>query len=237
MLVLSDLHLGLVFPEAKDPRPHLGTAAVLAEEIVQAARATGAGRVLVVGDVKDPIQGTPRHVRAEVIDFFERLARGGLESEVVLGNHDVGLPRMLPPSVAVHPPGGLLRDGVGYFHGHAWPSRALLLRSRTLVAGHLHPGFRLAPSPERSSTGKERCWLRCELAPLTPKERRRKRKHPFPRAGTFLVLPAFNPLCANTALNREVPDRGRRFLVRRFLSRGSSRAFLLDGTDLGPVQW
>lgn len=201
------------------------------------AERTGARRLLLVGDVKDPIPGTPRHVGAQVLDFFERLREGGLSSEVVLGNHDVGLTRYLPPEVAVHPASGWMEDGVGYFHGHAWPSARILRQARVLVAGHLHPGFRLAPTAEAGVTGKHRCWVRGELRPLTRAERRRQRKHPLPRAGSMIILPAFNPLCANTALNREEPQRGRRFLVRRFLARGEARAYLLDGTDLGPIAW
>jgi uncharacterized protein len=236
-IVVADLHLGLGYSDVRGPRPDRGTAEALAAELIAVAQELSARRLLVVGDVKEPIRGTPRHVRAEVREFFGRLEEAGVSCEVVLGNHDVGLASMLPPGVRLHPAGGLLRDGVGYFHGHAWPSRTLLLRARTLVCGHLHPGYRLAPSTERTATGKEPCWVRAELRPLTPRERRSKRKHPPPRAASFLVLPAFNPLCANEALNRTAPARGRRFLVRRFLSRGSARAYLLDGTDVGTLHW
>lgn len=237
LLVASDVHLGLALPTPRAPRSEAGSAPRLASGLLEASKRTGARRVLLLGDVKDPIRGLPRHIRSEVDEFFGRLLVGGLSVEVVLGNHDVGLTRALPAAVSVHPADGLLREGVGYFHGHAWPSRAILRRAGVLVAGHLHPGFRLAPSPERARTGKEPCWVRTLMRPLTPAERRRKGQHPPPRAREMIVLPAYNPLCASEALNREEPRRGHRFLVRRFLARGVSRAYLLDGTDLGELHW
>lgn len=52
----------------------------------------------------------------------------------------------------------------------------------------------------------------------------------------MIVLPAYNPLAGTEALNRQRPARGRTFLYHRFLSQGSARAYLLDGTDLGPLR-
>jgi hypothetical protein len=144
----------------------------------------------------------------------------------------VGIVRHLPSEVTVHPATGVVRDAVGIFHGHRWPSDEVL-RSPRLVAGHLHPGFRLAPTAE-DPEGKRRCWVRVELPPpLAPSGR--ARRHAELAAREIVVLPAFNPLSGTEALNRQRPARGRSFLYRRFLARGSARAYLLDGTDLGPL--
>jgi metallophosphoesterase superfamily enzyme len=123
-------------------------------------------------------------------------------------------------------------ENVGIFHGHCWPSNRVL-RAPRLVVGHLHPGFRLAPSPD-DAEGKRRCWVRLELPPPSARPRRRRR-HSVVRASELIVLPAFNPLAGVEALNRERPARGRTFLYGRFLSQGVARAYLLDGTDLGPL--
>jgi hypothetical protein len=203
---------------------------MLAEQLLQLARTARAGRVLIAGDVKHPIVGTPPALRSVIFDFFSTLLGGGLAVEVVLGNHDVGLARHLPREVVVHPATGVVRDGVGVFHGHCWPSNRVL-RAPRLVVGHLHPGFRLAPSPE-DPLGKRRCWVRVEFPP-PPKPTRRRRRHALVRASELIVLPAFNPIAGTEALNRVAPGRGRSFLYGRFLSRGTARAYLLDGTDLG----
>jgi uncharacterized protein len=230
VLVVADLHLGLGSTPERPLGPPEAAADRLAEELVRIARSTQADTVIVAGDAKHPIVGTPPALRPVVFDFFAELLKEGLSVELVLGNHDVGIVRHLPREVLVHPATGLVRGDVGIFHGHRWPSNAVL-RARRLVAGHLHPGFRLAPTPD-DPEGKRRCWVRVEREPPLAKPVRRRR-HIEPRAREIVILPAFNPISGTEALNRERPTRGRSFLYRRFLGRGVARAYLLDGTDLG----
>jgi uncharacterized protein len=231
-IVLSDLHLGLGSSDAPTSVPANALARTMAWDLVALGRERRARGFLIVGDVKHPIVGTPGPLRPVVFDFFSTLLREGFASEVVLGNHDVGLARWLPREVTIHPARGLVRRGVGFFHGHRWPSNPVL-RSERLVVGHLHPGYRFAPT-EESPAMKLRCWVRVGLTPPTAKPKRRPRHGPI-LARELIVLPAFNPIAGTEALNRERPSRGRSFLVHRFLSRGSPRAYLLDGTDVGEV--
>ncbi len=229
-LVIADLHLGLGSTPERPLGPPEGAADRLAERLLEIARSARADAVIVAGDAKHPIVGTPPALRPVVFDFFSELLREGLSVEIVLGNHDVGIVRYLPREVLVHPSTGLVCGDVGIFHGHRWPSNSVL-RSRQLVAGHLHPGFRLAPTVD-DPEGKRRCWVRVERTPPSTKSARRRR-HIEPRAREIVILPAFNPIAGTEALNRARPARGRSFLYRRFLSNGVVRAFLLDGTDLG----
>ena len=231
-LLVADVHLGLGSSRERPGGPPEGSGDRLARSLLTVTRAQRARRVVIAGDVKHPIVGTPPPLRPVVFEFFRALLADGLEVEVVLGNHDVGLERHLPREVVVRSALGAVYDGVGVFHGHAWPSPAVL-KAPQLVAGHLHPGFRLAPSPD-DPAGKRRCWVRLELPPPTPRRGRRRRRHEI-RARELIVLPAYNPLAGTESLNRQRPARGRTFLYGRFLSRGSARAYLLDGTDLGPL--
>jgi hypothetical protein len=197
--------------------------------IIDGAATSKAKHVLLLGDVKEPIVGAPRHVRREVGEFFWHLQAAGLDVEVCPGNHDVGLKGMVSPSVVIHPTGGKLYGTVGLFHGHAWPSADILEQARTLVVGHLHPGLRLAQ-------GKARCWVRASLPARryrAPKPSNRPDSVLETRVTEVIVVPALNPMCSNESLNQEKPRRGRSFLVRRFLSSGEVRAYLLDGTDMG----
>ncbi|MGI0070861.1 MAG: hypothetical protein ACRECT_02135 [Thermoplasmata archaeon] len=230
-IVVADLHLGLGGSLDRPGGPPEAAAELLAERLVRLARDERAESVVIAGDVKHPIVGTPPGLRPVIFEFFGRLLAESLAVEVVLGNHDVGLVRHLPREVVVHGAGGTVYDGVGVFHGHAWPSDGVLRASR-LVAGHLHPGFRLAPTRD-DPVGKRPCWVRLELVP-TPRVGRRRR-HIEPRARELVVLPPFNPLAGIESLNRQRPARSRSFLFGRFLSRGVARAYLLDGTDLGPI--
>jgi uncharacterized protein len=229
-VIVADLHLGLGGNRDRPGGPPQGNSGRLLEDLLAATRAARASRLIVAGDVKHPILGTPPPLRPVVFDFFGGLLEQGLDVEIVLGNHDVGLVRWLPREVTVHPAKGIVRHGVGIFHGHRWPSDAVL-RAPRIVTGHLHPGYRLAPTAE-DPAGKRRCWVRSALPPPAPVPRRKRRHAPL-RAREIVVLPAFNPIAGTEALNRERPKRGRSFLWHRFLARGEARAYLLDGTDLG----
>lgn len=231
-MLVADLHLGLGSSPDRPGGPPEASAELLAERLVRLLRANRASSLLIAGDVKHPIVGTPPALRPIVFGFFARLLSEGFRAEVVLGNHDVGIVRHLPREVIVRPASGVVRDGVGIFHGHCWPSNEVL-RSERLVTGHLHPGYRLAPTSE-DPAGKRPCWVRVRLDPSSAPSRRRRR-HIEPRARELVVLPPFNPLAGVEALNRQRPARGRSFLFGRFLSRGVARAYLLDGTDLGTI--
>lgn len=230
-LLIADLHLGLGGLSPRVGRSDDTLARDLAFELVAIGGRRNAGGFIVLGDVKHPIVGVPGPLRTVIFDFFSTLLSEGFRAEVVLGNHDVGLARVLPKEVKVHPAAGIVRDGVGLFHGHRWPSRSVLSAS-TLVMGHLHPGFRFAPTSD-APAGKLRCWVRAERTPDPPRSGPRGRRRIA--AGQVVVLPAFNPIAGAEALNRERPARGRSFLVRRFLGGTRPRAYLLDGTDLGEV--
>lgn len=231
-LVAADVHLGLGSFRPGQPAPPGTGALEMAVELLNVAKLTRAVGVVFAGDLKQPIVGTTPPLRRELFEFCSTLLAAGLAVDVVPGNHDVGLARGLPREVRLHPVGGLRVGSVGIFHGHAWPSNSVL-RASTLVAGHLHPGYRLAPSADGGG-GKARCWLRVELDPPTPS--RRRRVHGPIRAGELIVLPALNPLTGTESLNRAAPARYRTFLWKRFVLRGRPRAYLLDGTDLGPLR-
>ncbi len=231
-LVAADAHLGLGSFHPGQPSPPGSRAEEMAEELLNVARRTRVRGVIFAGDLKQPIVGMSPPLRREVFDFCATLLSAGLSVDAVPGNHDVGLARGLPREVRLHPVGGLRVGKVGIFHGHAWPSNPVL-RSTTLVAGHLHPGFRLAPSPTGPG-GKSRCWLRVEFPPPVPA--RRRRKHGPILARELVVMPALNPLTGTESLNRSAPARFRTFLWKRFVLRGATRAYLLDGTDLGPLR-
>jgi metallophosphoesterase superfamily enzyme len=227
-LVVADLHLGLTVGDRGTPGPPEGAPTALRDRLLDACRESRVFRLVVAGDVKHPIVGTPRALRPAVFGVFADLLAEGVEVDIVLGNHDVGLTAHLPREVTVHPASGLLRDGVGVFHGHRWPSKEVLGADR-LVAGHLHPGFRFASTGE-SASGKLACWVRAEFPTVA--------KGAPPRrfaARELVVLPAFHPLAGREALNREKPRRSRSFLFGRFLGEGTPRAYLLDGTDVGPI--
>lgn len=223
MVVAADVHVGLVPGTGYELGGGVGDGATLARSLLKALDSVKSSHLLLLGDVKEPILGARWRVRKELREFFGVLADARVTVDVVKGNHDVGIEGAVGAGVTIHPPSGMLQDGIGYFHGHAWPDGRILGEARVLVAGHLHPGVRLAE-------GKRRCWVRVTYVEGKDSTR------PGPNVRSLVVVPAYNPMCSCESLNVEKPRRSRSFLVRRFLSAGNSRAYLLDGTDVGPLR-
>ncbi|MGP8075476.1 MAG: metallophosphoesterase, partial [Thermoplasmata archaeon] len=100
-LVVADIHLGLGATPDRPLGPPEASADQLARRLVELARSTRADAVVIAGDAKHPIVGTPPALRPVVFDFFAELLREGLTVVLVLGNHDVGIVRDLPREVLV----------------------------------------------------------------------------------------------------------------------------------------
>jgi putative SbcD/Mre11-related phosphoesterase len=94
--------------------------------------------LLILGDVKYTVMTSEPGEWRDIPDFFNELKSYVGEIGILRGNHDANLEPMLPESVTMHPASGIVVDDVGLFHGHKWPSPALL-GCKTLVMGHLHP--------------------------------------------------------------------------------------------------
>jgi hypothetical protein len=180
-------------------------------------------RVILLGDVKHNLPWTSFQERSEVPSFLQALS-DMVEVEIVAGNHDLGIAELAPPEVAVHPPGGVVIDSVGYFHGHTWPDPEVF-RAEILVASHLHPAVRLA---DRIGSGPpERAWVRTPLS----REGLREEYGRDLEGPEMTIVPAYNPLCGGYPLDAATrEDRGP---IPRMARLDLSRVYLLDGTDLG----
>src|SRR5579859_1615818 len=103
LIAVADLHLGLGAPPGSAMGPPGALARGMALDLLGLLHERSASGLLIVGDVKHPIVGTPPALRPVVFDFFSTFLADGLAVEIVLGNHDVGLARWLPKEVVVHP--------------------------------------------------------------------------------------------------------------------------------------
>jgi len=124
---------------------------------------------------------------------------GGITELILLrGNHDIGLDCEKAIRIGKY----------GVFHGHAVPDEDIL-DARFLIFGHAHPAYFI-----RDAAGgyRERVFLTGEI-----EEGKR-----------VVVLPAFNDLCASTAVNL---DRPAGFMFRRYDYK-KWYAIMFDGTLL-----
>lgn len=133
-LVVADLHVGLAGETIEDP-------ATVRSSLVSGLRdildRTGAGAVVVAGDLLHRFGGVPT-AAAETVDAIDRAVRtAGADLVVTPGNHDAMLAGIWDgPTPGEH----RLADGSVVCHGHRAPEADA---DRYLV-GHDHPTLRVA---------------------------------------------------------------------------------------------
>jgi uncharacterized protein len=186
--------------------------------------AEGVDRLIIVGDVKHQVPGSTRQEHLEVPRFFNSLLNFYPRIDLVKGNHDTDVERMLPSRVTVHDQGGMTLEDVGFVHGHAWPSPEVM-EGRLLVMGHNHPAVIFEDGLHQNQV--ERCWLRCRFK--GPSDRYPK----LPEEA--IMVPALNRTLGGGPVNLEGPRMLGPLLSNDLLDLENGQVYLMDGLFLGTV--
>jgi putative SbcD/Mre11-related phosphoesterase len=213
-------------------------------------------KLLILGDVKHTVATAETMEWRDVPDFFNALEKHVKEILIIRGNHDGNLEPLLPESVKVLPSSGIVTGDVGFFHGHQWPSPALL-GCKTLVMGHVHPvivfrdpaGFRVT----------KQVWVKanCKGVQLTeillrkhkikldenPRKTLYENYRIKAKSSQLFIMPSFNDFLGGRPLNeRRYPDGAKAEMVAGPVLRSDAvnmkdaEAYLLDGTFLGTIE-
>ena len=211
--------------------------------------------LIIVGDVKYTVVISEPGEWHDIPDFFSELKKYVSDIGIVRGNHDANLEPMLPESVKMYPAGGVVVDDVGLFHGHKWPSPALL-GCKTLIMGHLHPvvvfhdpaGFKIT----------RQVWMRADcdgeaLAKILLQKHGTKIEGTIQetlqnhygikiQASEVFIMPSFNDFLGGRTVNENRPGKelGAEALIGPMLRSKSLRIddaelYLLDGTYVGTL--
>ena len=212
-------------------------------------------QLVIVGDVKYTVVSSELSEWHDVPDFFAKLQNYVSDIAIIRGNHDANIEPLLPESVKLLPATGIVIGDVGVFHGHKWPSPALL-GCKTLVMGHLHPvvvfrdpaGFKVT----------RQVWMRanCDVEALakillqkhkvkiegTVAETLQKNYEVKLRAREICIMPSFNDFLGGRPVNETRPRKeiGLGALIGPVLRSevvdvDNSELYLLDGTYLGTL--
>jgi uncharacterized protein len=220
-LVIGDLHIGVETHLRNKGFNIVSHTWDMLDSIMAAAG--DCNRLIVLGDVKDSVPGSSKQEYREIPEFFEKLLEHFDVVNVVRGNHDTNIEEFLPPRTRIMPADGMELDGIGFAHGHTWPSEKVM-SSNTLVMAHNHPSVMFCDGVGRRTT--EPCWLRGSFLVES-----NERYLSLPER--FIVIPAFNRMLGGSPVN--VIGEG---LLGPILNSGSldldnARIYLLDGVDLG----
>jgi putative SbcD/Mre11-related phosphoesterase len=212
-------------------------------------------QLVILGDVKYTVVSSELGEWHDIPDFFGKLQNCVADIAVVRGNHDANLEPLLPENIELLPATGTVIGDVGVFHGHKWPSPALL-GCKTLVMGHLHPvvvfrdpaGFKITAQ----------VWMKanCDgeaLAKTLLQKHGTKiegsvaatlKKHYNIKLKTeqVIIMPSFNDFLGGRPINETRPRReiGSGALIGPVLRSeavdvDNSELFMLDGTYLGTL--
>ncbi len=135
ILVVADLHFGIEADLAAHGLHFKSHSTERLERLLRTIDAARADALILLGDIKHSIPSLTRQEFFEMPGVFSAL-RSLIPLKVFPGNHDIGIERFLLPG-ELQPKDGAVIDGIGYLHGHTYPSAAL--SGHLIVCGHHHP--------------------------------------------------------------------------------------------------
>ena len=229
-VVIADLHIGMEYEFSIRGANIPSQTASLLKRCRKICREKDAERLIILGDVKHTI-ASPRNSEYEIavrnekkdVNFFLGEMTEIAEIIIVRGNHDGGLRG--GGGIRVYGSRGFLSGGIGFIHGHSWPSEEVM-EAKLIVMGHVHPAVRLRDSFGYSLL--KPCWIRAHMK----KDELMKKYENANEGAEIIIMPAFNPLCGGMAVNTE----GIMGPMKKLIDMENANAYLLDGTNMGKVK-
>jgi metallophosphoesterase superfamily enzyme len=220
LLIVADLHFGIEADLAAHGLHFKSRSADRLDHLLKTIDKADPDQLIILGDLKHSIPSLTRQEYFELPKILDSL-RNRIPLKVFPGNHDIGIERYLLKT-EIQPKEGAVLDGVGFLHGHMYPSPQL--SGHLIVVGHHHPLLSL-----RDEVGfaiQAPAYLRAGLDAkglgLDPE----KKNCPPPRV---LFMPAFNEIAGYDILQ----------IIKNPFSPKKEEAeiILADGTYIGPVRF
>jgi hypothetical protein len=224
LLVVADLHFGIEADLAAHGLYFRSRSPDRLQRLLKTIDDTDPDRLVLLGDIKHSIPSLTRQEYHEMPGIL-----GSLRSRVPLiifpGNHDIGIDRWARPD-ELQPREGAIIDGVGYLHGHMYPSPDLY--GNLLIIGHHHPFVSLRD--EVGCALQSPAYIRAVVDSGSPG-----------LAGTagaavtntrLLFMPAFNEL-AGYDIRKIIKDPFSP--LSRCMKAEETEIILADGTYIGPL--
>ena len=254
-LVIADPHLGWEMAlQAKGIHVPSQTPKLL-KKLIAILDKQKPDKLLILGDVKYTIVMTEPGEWHDIPDFFNELKKHVKEIEIIRGNHDANLEPLLPENIKLLPATGTIIGNTGLFHGHKWPSPALL-KCKTLIMGHLHPVVVFRDPGSFRLTREVWVKTKCNTSQLsrillqkhrikiddTPENTMQKHYNFKPQSSQVFIMPSFNDFLGGRPINDTRPqkDQTAKTLIGPLLrsetvDMENAEIYLLDGTYLGTL--
>ena len=212
-IIVSDLHIGYERELEKKGVNIPSQTYHVAESITEILEENSAEQLIINGDLKHNIPMGSWQEYKEIPKALDKWLKVVDNIHLLPGNHDGNINRYIPSDVIVHSSKGAVINGIGLFHGHAYPSKEVL-KTEKLIIGHNHPTIFITDS--LGNKKKRECWIRLDY-----------RYEEF--EGEAILMPHFNPLLGGNNIN----DNGYIGPFLKNCEKENERVYLLDGTFLG----
>lgn len=230
-LVIADIHLGIEWdlyfsgfniPSQIEKR---------LDRILKYVDEVKPEKIILLGDVKHNVPYLSFQEKKEIPYFLGELEKHA-SIEIVPGNHDGGIKKLLPSrsEIVLHSSEGAIIDGIAYFHGHAWPAPELF-KAREMIMGHNHPVIKFTDALGKKHL--EPAWIKARFN-RTAIERHYKAicwNNPC-----LTVMPAFNELAGGIPFNEAAyAELLGPIFTSNAVKLNKAICYLLDGTYLGEI--
>jgi uncharacterized protein len=222
LLIVADLHFGIEADLAAHGLHFRSRSKDRLERLMKIIDLADPDALVLLGDIKHSIPSLTRQEYVELPKILETL-RNRISLKIFPGNHDIGIESYLHDT-ELQPKEGTILDGVGYLHGHMYPSPDLA--GHLMVIGHHHPlviikdqvGCSLqAPAYLRAEVDTEKLGMD-EVGTDSPTR--------------VLFMPSFNEIAGYDILqivkNPISP-------LSRFMKKEDAEIILADGTYIGSL--
>jgi len=233
ILILADLHYGIEYTLEKAGARLPSQTERITGRIIKLCSKYDVSELILLGDIKHTVPMTSRQEWYELPRVFSQLGEVVNAIEIIPGNHDGNLKKLIPPNlknIQIHPHAGVVLHTIGLFHGHTWPAVEVLQCSQILMA-HNHPNVLFVD--KLGGRVSHSCWIRCRLD-------QEMIKNQYPELNSYdpeiIIMPAFNDLGSGTPVNSATPEFLGPLLKNKCIDLNSAQVYLLDGTDLGKLQ-
>jgi uncharacterized protein len=223
-LVVADLHFGIEADLAVHGFHFRSRSRARLERLLAIMDRVNPDGLVLLGDVKHSIPLITHQEYYELPRILTTL-RDRVPLRVFPGNHDVGIERYLKTAEMYGKEGAVI-DGVGYLHGHMYPSPALA--GHLMIVGHHHPLLSLrdhvgcalrSPAYLRAEVDTKALGMADEEEAVTPTR--------------VLFMPAFNEIAGYDIM--QITKKPFSPLLRNRIP-GTTEIILADGTYIGSLQ-
>jgi metallophosphoesterase superfamily enzyme len=223
LLIVADLHFGIEADLAAHGLHFRSRSAERLEHLLKIIDKAEPDHLVILGDLKHSIPSITRQEYNELPGILDAI-RSRISLKVFPGNHDIGIERYLL-NTELQPRAGAILDGVGYLHGHMYPSPHLA--GHLIVIGHHHPLILL--NDEVGCSLQSPAYLK---AGLDTKRLGMDTTHENSLRTRVLFVPSFNEIAGYDILqiikNPFSP-------LSRCMKKEEAEIILADGTYIGPI--